>query len=177
MLWHLFNKKQSDWISQSLLFIYTVQLSNNLILNENQPLCWDVDTNFENRCCAWAQSQFAFSFSCSWKNSPFKDLIRTRIFKLKKKWPTFAVAPFQFLGRKLKRPVRVLIRLLISELIKREWERTRLVKKEFVFPPPHSWLGQIWSVKHEQICQSTTALRCWHELWRVVLDFLPSLFY
>ena len=36
MLWHLFNKKQSDWIPQSLLFIYTVQLSNNLTLNENQ---------------------------------------------------------------------------------------------------------------------------------------------
>ena len=25
-------------------------------------------------------------------------------------------------------------------------------KKEFVSPPPHSWLGRICSVKHEQIC-------------------------
>ncbi len=37
--------------------------------------------------------------------------------------------------------------------------------------------GQIWSVKHEQICQSTPALRCWHELWAVELGFLPSLFF
>ena len=35
--------------------------------------------------------------------------------------------------------------------------------------------GQIWSVKHEQICQSTTALRCWHEFWEARLDFLPTL--
>ncbi|MFI3049774.1 hypothetical protein ODU41_01060 [Streptococcus sp. 2022WUSS083] len=41
-------------------------------------------------------------------------------FELMKKWSTLAVAPFQFLGRKLKRPVRVLIRLLISELMKKQ---------------------------------------------------------
>ncbi|HFU3956546.1 TPA: hypothetical protein ACGO2V_000427, partial [Streptococcus suis] len=49
-----------------------------------------------------------------------QTITRTQIFKLKKKRSTLAVAPFQFLGRKLKRPVRVSIRLLISELMKKQ---------------------------------------------------------
>ncbi|HFR3724187.1 TPA: hypothetical protein ACHVGB_000314 [Streptococcus suis] len=37
-----------------------------------------------------------------------------------KKWSTLAVAPFQFLGRKLKRPVGVSIRFLIFMLMKKQ---------------------------------------------------------
>ncbi|HFI0631663.1 TPA: hypothetical protein ACGO4G_000191, partial [Streptococcus suis] len=48
----------------------------------------------------------------------------------KKKSPHRAIAPFQFLGCKLKRPVRVSIRLLISEFMKK-WSTGPLLAFSF----------------------------------------------